>query len=1585
MSNFATLVLGADTSGLIKGQKALAATTVASGRTERATDRTTASMGRMGSMAGGAATKGLKSLTMAATAAVGALVGIGAGVRVIREFETSVSRMGAISGATTVQLEQMRDVAKDLGSTTEFSAVQAADGLSFLSMAGFNAAESIAAIPAVLDLATASGMGLAQAADTASNIMGGFGLSAADAAVVTDVLAAASSRSNTSVSQLGAAMSTVAPIANTLNMSVAQTAAAIGVMSDAGIQGERAGTGLRGVLAALAGPTDQATEVFNRLGVSVGDLDPAANSLADIMATLGEKGLSTADAMTVFGREASSGALVLIEGAQRLGEFGDELDRVDGAAGDMAATMRDNLGGDVNGLISSLSGLMISLGEAGLTAILRGVINTVTDLTRGITAIVNAAAELGSFVGDLFSYSRGMDQVQRSADVANLAIADELTQVNALSVAMQGGVTMSRESADLALIRAKASLVAADAIRQENIEMAKSSTVYLRMAKDIEEAQLNLLDAQELARDLDSSGLEGLEYTAGLAARNIESMAAELRAVVVEQEEVIAAADVGSQAFNDATKAVADLEAAIALASGDVVVLGGEVQTAADTTDALARLAGGVSFDSATASAARLAAQLGISVALAARMNALGPQQAEGAGRGRGGDPRNIGGSFLDYSVRDADAFLASLNEIRVTAGGGGGGAAKSVSDLTRETKALADEIERLEFDADPLKSYNAEISNLDMLLDNGLSDGAYRKAVDDLNEGLLNSSPIVNSISDAFGTFLTQGVDGFDQFKNTIVDGFKRMLAEMIATAARNKIMISLGMAGSVAGSAASAGLGSIAMNGASASLSAFSGGLSAGIGQIGATMAGATSSLAGFAAAAGAIAVPLLAVTAAFSFFSTKTSTLDEGLRITTTNLNSMVESFDKVRTSRFWGLSTNIHTAFDEMGAAADPLRQTIGEIQTSIMDAAGVFGFGADAFAGFTHQFTLSLKDLDEAAQQAAIADELTKLGNAFTGMTGAFASTQELVTAAAQNYALTNRLLEAQGKSTELLTRQRTAEMDATHALNQPLLERINNLEDEAAATEAANAVATQNYDLTNRLLEAQGESTELLARQRNAEMNATHALNQPLLARIHLLEHEAAAADAASVEIERLADAAEAVAEAARAAIQGATDAALAPINDMLAASRSAASDARKSANEFFRLADSLREASGSIGGVTTAADLANEGQKFAQMFAAAASGDVDALGSLGSAGQSLASNSAGLATSAIELKRVEAGIRSQLDQGAAVAEAMGLGADYQALTFDLQTAALEVTRDMLESGDMTVDLMRQQVALLSNIGGLITSSANLQVQTGVNAAGQTVTALLDNSGRVVAGLSAQGSQSIAGMATQTGHFENAILGQTTSVNHVQGLTNSELQAVQGLQGETVGITRLVANATRSNETLSGQLLQSLNSDLNVAGIGSVNGELNKVTARLNSLINVQLLQNSMFENMTVRIDGAISFSGPITGNTSGMITFSDGVIPSFAGGVRNFAGGLAEIHDGAGGEIVNLPSGAQVIPHDLSRRMVDSSTAPNASTQSNDDSGVRRDLSELRRVMVEVVKYVKRTSDIERKHDIDGMPPVRT
>lgn len=306
-------------------------------------------------------------------------------IRNIADFETSMSRVGAISRANATDLADMRDIAKQLGSTTEFTAAQAADGLGFLAMAGFDARESIAAIPGVLDLATASGLGLAEAADIASNVMSGFGIAATDVGSVTDVLAATASRANTNVSQLGQAMSTVAPISKALNISIQDTSAAIGVLSDAGIQGERAGTNLRGILASLAGPTRQATDALANYGLTAADVNPETKSLADIFELLQSKSITTADALQIFGREAASGALVLVNASKQLRTFSGQLSNVEGAASDMAGVMRDNLGGDIKGLQSAISGLILAMGDAGLTTALRNVLQSMTDLTRFIS------------------------------------------------------------------------------------------------------------------------------------------------------------------------------------------------------------------------------------------------------------------------------------------------------------------------------------------------------------------------------------------------------------------------------------------------------------------------------------------------------------------------------------------------------------------------------------------------------------------------------------------------------------------------------------------------------------------------------------------------------------------------------------------------------------------------------------------------------------------------------------------------------------------------------------------------------------------------------------------------------------------------------------------------------------------------------------------------------------------------------------------------------------------------------------------------------------------------------------------------
>ncbi len=377
MSDFAKLVLDADTKGLKRGEQHLKDIGRQSGRTASEIDKAAGAIsGRLGGMA--------KSFAATAVAALGIGGAIGSLISVNASFGASMQKVAAISGATADELDKLRETAKLMGSQTEFSASQAADALGFLAMAGFSATESIEAIPSVLALATASSMDLATAADIASNVLSGFGKAAGDASQVADVLAKAASSTNTSVGQLGEAMSTAAPIANALGISMEEAAAAIGVMSDAGIQGSRAGTALRGVFASLAGPTNQAQEALAKYGLTAKDIDPQTVGLANAMDKLRTAGLSTADAMVIFGREAASGALVMAETSERIRELTGDFENAEGAASDMARIMSDNLTGDINSFKSALEGLIITLGDSGITGGFRQFVQTGTAALRAV-------------------------------------------------------------------------------------------------------------------------------------------------------------------------------------------------------------------------------------------------------------------------------------------------------------------------------------------------------------------------------------------------------------------------------------------------------------------------------------------------------------------------------------------------------------------------------------------------------------------------------------------------------------------------------------------------------------------------------------------------------------------------------------------------------------------------------------------------------------------------------------------------------------------------------------------------------------------------------------------------------------------------------------------------------------------------------------------------------------------------------------------------------------------------------------------------------------------------------------------------
>lgn len=354
-------------------------------------DRAT-SMGRSMKNVGRTATRGLTLPILGAAAAVGK---IGA------DFQSNMSRVSAITGATSEEMEKMNGIAQELGSTTQFSASQAADAMGFLGQAGFDTKEIMAGLPDTLDLAAAGGLELAQAADIASNVLQGYGMEAKEMSRVTDVMAATASSANTSVDQMGQAMSMVAPLAKSSGVSLEETSAAMGALGDAGIQGTRAGTALRQTLSSLESPSGTAAEAIENLGLKTHDSEGMMLPLADIVEQLEETGLSTADAMDVFGQRAGPGMAALVErGSESLRDLTGELENSEGRAGEMADEMMDNVRGAFLEAKSAFEGFAISIFESGFGDFLQDAFGKAQQALQSVTEWWKSlSGETQSFIG----------------------------------------------------------------------------------------------------------------------------------------------------------------------------------------------------------------------------------------------------------------------------------------------------------------------------------------------------------------------------------------------------------------------------------------------------------------------------------------------------------------------------------------------------------------------------------------------------------------------------------------------------------------------------------------------------------------------------------------------------------------------------------------------------------------------------------------------------------------------------------------------------------------------------------------------------------------------------------------------------------------------------------------------------------------------------------------------------------------------------------------------------------------------------------------------------------------------------------
>ena len=287
------------------------------------------------------------------------------------DFEAQMSRVQAIAGATEEELQQLTDQAMDLGAKTTFSASQVAEGMENLASAGFTTQEIMEAMPGLLDLAASSGADLATSSEIAASAIRGFGLEASSSAHIADVFAEASARTNAQVEDMGYAMKYIAPVANTMGLKIEEVAAAIGIMSDAGIKGEQAGTTLRGALTRLTKPTDKMIGVMEELGISFYDNEGKMKSLTEMISMLQDATKDLTDEQeqnaltTLFGTESLSGMVALINrGSGDLADMTKSFEDCDGAAQDMADTMLDNTKGSIEEMNGALESAGIAIQKA---------------------------------------------------------------------------------------------------------------------------------------------------------------------------------------------------------------------------------------------------------------------------------------------------------------------------------------------------------------------------------------------------------------------------------------------------------------------------------------------------------------------------------------------------------------------------------------------------------------------------------------------------------------------------------------------------------------------------------------------------------------------------------------------------------------------------------------------------------------------------------------------------------------------------------------------------------------------------------------------------------------------------------------------------------------------------------------------------------------------------------------------------------------------------------------------------------------------------------------------------------------------
>lgn len=345
---------------------------------------------------------------------VGVAAFAGLSLKTGAEFDKSMSQVAATLGKTMDEMEDtvgavdtqyghfsgtLREFAMFMGKNTAFSATQASEALNYMALAGYDAQKSMNMLPSVLNLAAAGNMELGTASDMVTDAQSALGLSLKETTKMVDQMAKASSRSNTSVEQLGSAFLTVGGTAKILKGGTKELSTALGLLADNGIKGAEGGTALRNILNSISGKKFEKN--FGAMGISAYDAEGNMRNLKDVFIDMNKAmdGMSSQEktkliASTFNIRDLKSVNALLGTGAERWDELTAAIEDSEGAAGKMADTQLDNLAGDITLMKSAFEGLQISISDK-LAPSFRGVVQLVTDGIGSMTDIMQGEGVTG--------------------------------------------------------------------------------------------------------------------------------------------------------------------------------------------------------------------------------------------------------------------------------------------------------------------------------------------------------------------------------------------------------------------------------------------------------------------------------------------------------------------------------------------------------------------------------------------------------------------------------------------------------------------------------------------------------------------------------------------------------------------------------------------------------------------------------------------------------------------------------------------------------------------------------------------------------------------------------------------------------------------------------------------------------------------------------------------------------------------------------------------------------------------------------------------------------------------------------------